>query len=585
MQPAQIIVRRSGPPQRRDEHRVILAGESGPLRTKSETGAADETVNTLAPSTLPRMNSTHLHLMKLRILHACLCSLVCLIALFVVSLSAAEVRPRSALGINLSGPADWNTELPFVDAFRLSRSWISQKKGAGWGKGPALQFDEHGWVQRLETDCFAETPLCTIEGGHYPSGDWTVLWDGDGKLELSKGKVIESAPGRMIVNLDSKGGGFFLRLRETNPANPVRHIRVLMPGFTAEGALKNPWHPNFLARWRGTACVRFMDFQETNNSKQRRWSDRPRLEDATFTRRGIPAELLCDLANRLKADAWLCLPHEADDDYVREFARLVKAKLDPERKVYVEYSNEVWNGQFQQNKYAGEQGQKLGLAEKSWEAAWRYTAQRSMEIFRIWEEALGGRERLVRVLPTQAGNSYVAKQIVGWKDAGRNADALAIAPYISMNIPKEGKKLNADDVSTWSVDRFLDYVETNALPECIRWMAEHRKIADEHGLKLVCYEAGQHFVGVAGGENNEALTRLLYAANAHPRMVEIYGKYYAAWEANGGDLLCHFSSVGQWSKWGSWGLLQFADDDTKQSPKFGASMKWAKKLGQPVTVP
>ena len=296
-------------------------------------------------------------------------------------------------------------------------------------------------------------------------------------------------------------------------------------------------------------------------------------------------ELLCDLANRLQADAWVCLPHEANDDYVREFAKLVKAKLDPERMVYVEYSNEVWNGQFQQNKYAGEQGQKLGLAEKSWEAAWRYTAQRSMEIFRIWEAALGGRERLVRVLPTQAGNSYVAKQIVGWKDAGRNADALAIAPYISMNIPKEGKKLNADDVSTWSVDRFLDYVETNALPECIRWMAEHRKIADEHGLKLVCYEAGQHFVGVAGGENNEALTRLLHAANAHPRMVEIYGKYYAAWEANGGDLLCHFSSVGQWSKWGSWGLLQFADDDTKQSPKFVASMKWAKKLGQPVTVP
>ena len=498
---------------------------------------------------------------------------------------AAGPAARPALGINLSGPADWNTELPFVDVFRFARAWISQKQGAGWGQGPPLDLDEHGWVKRLEPDSFAETPLCTIEGGHYPSGDWTVLWEGDGRIELSKGRIIERAPGRMVVSLDSRGGGFFLRLLETNPVNPVRHIRVLMPGFTAGVAAENPWHPDFLERWRGTACVRFMDFQETNNSKQRRWSDRPRPEDATFTRRGIPVELLCDLANRLAADAWFCLPHEADDDYVREFARLVKGKLDPERRVYVEYSNEVWNGQFQQSKYATEQGQTLGLADKGWEAAWRYTAQRSMEIFRLWEETWGGRERLVRVLSTQAGNSHVAKQIVSWKDAGGSADALAIAPYISMNIPKEGRTRNADDVARWSVDRFLDDVETNALPECIRWMAEHRAIADEHGLKLIGYEAGQHFVGVAGGENHEALTRLLHAANAHPRLAEIYRKYYAAWETNGGDLLCHFSSVGEWSKWGSWGLLQFADDDPGASPKFIATMQWAQKLGQAVTVP
>jgi hypothetical protein len=116
-------------------------------------------------------------------------------------------------------------------------------------------------------------------------------------------------------------------------------------------------------------------------------------------------------------------------------------------------------------------------------------------------------------------------------------------------------------------------------------MTENRQVAAKHGLKLIAYEAGQHFVGVAGAENNEALTRLLLAANSHPRMAELYRKYYSAWEANGGDLLCHFSSVSQWSKWGSWGLLQFADDDPGKSPKFVATMKWAKQLGQPVTAP
>lgn len=514
-----------------------------------------------------------------------LVALSVMLNLSINSAKAAESKPKPALGINLAGPADWNTELPFVDVFHLSRQWISQKQGEGWGKGPKLELDERGWIKRLEAGCFAETPLCTIGDGHYPSGEWTVLWEGEGRIEMSKGKVVSNAPGELVINIDAKGGGFFLRVKETKPENPIRNIKVLMPGFTAEQAAKNPWNPSFLKRWQGMASVRFMDFQETNNSKQKSWSDRPLPEDATYTREGIPVELLCDLANRLESDPWFCLPHEADDGYVREFAKLVKAKLNPQRHVYVEYSNEVWNGQFQQSKYAGEQGIKLGFATKPWEGAWRYTAHRSGEIFQIWEEVFGGKERLVRVLPSQAANSFVGKEVTGWKGAGSKADVLAIAPYISMNIPKEGKKLTAAEVATWSVDQFLDYVEANALPTSIRWIQENQKVAAQQGLKLVCYEAGQHFVGVAGGENDAALTKLLHAANAHLRMQGIYQKYYAAWEAAGGDLLCHFSSVSQWGKHGSWGLLQYADEDPKQSPKFKATMEWGKKLGQKVVLP
>ena len=69
---------------------------------------------------------------------------------------------QSRLGINLAGLADWNTELPFVDVFRLSRHWISQRQGERWGKGPELALDERGWVTRLEPGCWADTPLCTI---------------------------------------------------------------------------------------------------------------------------------------------------------------------------------------------------------------------------------------------------------------------------------------------------------------------------------------------------------------------------------------------------------------------------------------
>jgi hypothetical protein len=57
------------------------------------------------------------------------------------------------------------------------------------------------------------------------------------------------------------------------------------------------------------------------------------------------------------------------------------------------------------------------------------------------------------------------------------------------------------------------------------------------------------------------------------------------WRDEGGDLLNNFSSVGKWSKWGSWGLLQYADEDPAKSPKFMAVMRWAKSLSQPVNLP
>lgn len=490
-------------------------------------------------------------------------------------------KPEPRLGINLSGPADYGTELPFVDVFRLSRAWISQRQGAGWGKGPALSLDGRGWVTRLEPGCFAETPLCTIEGGHYPAGEYVVLYDGKGTLEFwGAAKVASSGPGRMTITVDPSKGGFFLRLRETDPKDYVRNIRVLMPG-AEQTYRENPWNPEFLKLWKGVACLRFMDFMLTNGSDVSTWSDRPTPGDATFTTKGVPLELMTDLSNRLDADAWFCIPHEADDGYVREFAKAVRQQLGPKHKAYVEYSNEVWNGQFPQNRYAGEQGQTLGFAEKPWEAAWFYTAHRSVEIFHIWEEEFGGTDRLVRVLPSQAANPYISQQIASFRDAYKHADALAIAPYVSLNVGPETKP-NLAEVSRWSAAQVLDHLESHSLPESERWIHDNKQVADRFGLKLVAYEGGQHMVGIQGGENDEALTRVLHAANADPRIEGIYRKYLEAWDREGGDLFCHFSSVSAWSKWGSWGVLQYAGDDPQSSPKYRAVAAWARSHGQPV---
>ncbi len=43
-----------------------------------------------------------------------------------------------------------------------------------------------------------------------------------------------------------------------------------------------------------------------------------------------------------------------------------------------------------------------------------------------------------------------------------------------------------------------------------------------YGSRLVPYEGGQHLVGIRGAENDDALTALLTAANADPRMGKLY---------------------------------------------------------------
>ena len=496
----------------------------------------------------------------------------------------ADRKPRPRLGINLAGPCDWNTELPFVDLMHFSRAWTFQKKGLPFGAGPALDLDENGYPTWLPEDVWAESPLLSFGGHPWPSGNYTVLYKGRGKLSFgaSSTGLVEESPGRMLVSLDSRKGDLHLSILETDPADPVRDIHVIMPGFEKSWQ-SNPWSPLFLGRWQGIACFRFMDFMATNNSAIRTWTDRPRPTDATFAGRGVPLELLIDLSNRLHADPWFCIPHMASDDFVRNFAGMVREKLDPSLKAHIEFSNEVWNPGFAQNKYAAEKGMALGLAKEPWEAAWLYTSKRSVEIFRIFEQVFGGTKRLVRVLPAQSGNPFMARKILEFESASRHADALAIAPYVGLVVGETADRYNpltADEVEHWDVPQVLDRLRLKALPEAIESMREFRELAGSRRLDLVAYEGGQHLVGIRGAENNAALTRLFMDANADPGMRIIYGRMLEAWKQSDGSLFCHFSSVSKWSKWGSWGVMQYFDDDPDASPKLTALADWARGTGQ-----
>ena len=94
----------------------------------------------------------------------------------------------------------------------------------------------------------------------------------------------------------------------------------------------------------------------TNNSPQVNWHDRPQPKDASYASKGVPLELMIDLANRLNAEPWFCLPHQANDDYIKQFASIVGASLNPHLRAWVEYSTHL-----RENPLALAMGRKAGI--------------------------------------------------------------------------------------------------------------------------------------------------------------------------------------------------------------------------------
>ncbi len=121
-----------------------------------------------------------------------------------------------------------------------------------------------------------------------------------------------------------------------------------MPGF--ENTYQNQvYHPDFLATISQMRTLRFMDWERTNGQSIENWSSRTTAN--SFSQAGpagVSVEHMVDLANATNIDPWFTIPHLANDSYIQEFAILVKQRLKPHLRVYVEFSNELWNGGFTQ---------------------------------------------------------------------------------------------------------------------------------------------------------------------------------------------------------------------------------------------
>jgi hypothetical protein len=327
----------------------------------------------------------------------------------------------------------------------------------------------------------------------------------------------------------------------------------------------DPWNPEFLRQLEPYAVLRFMDWGKVNNAERTSFDQRKQKDNPDQSPE-VAYEWMIDLCNRMQADLWICIPHRADEEYARQFAELIKAELDSDLKVYVEYSNETWNGMFKQHQHAIDRGTELNLpgqgmepGENPWYVGWAYHVYAAVRHFKHFDDVFADEpDRLVKVLAGQNGNVAVLRHHLAVLDDpavnpnGIKIDAYALAPYFGHQV--DG---GAADVFEQLRADLRDRVVPN--------VAKHAAELEGTGLDLIAYEGGQHLL-------DNAVT-----ANEQQAMHAMYGEYLDAMDDYFTGVFAHYVHVGTNPPRHMWGSLRYTGQDPKDAPKYRALLDYVGK--------
>ncbi|QYK42266.1 MAG: hypothetical protein KF887_03810 [Paracoccaceae bacterium] len=520
------------------------------------------------------------------------------------------------LGFGLSGVNDWSVQQPFLNVVKTARPWIGHRPGQ-WG---GFDHDDmvagghvspQGWPRSLPVGATGLSTLVLADlpaTARHAAGRYVLSWAGKGDLTL-EGRAANRAyaPGRITFDYAPGEGAVILTLTAIDPADPIRDLVLVREDRAAALAAGAIFNPDWLARLRGVRLVRFMDWMATNNATLAQAADRPRPADFTWARAGVPVEVMVALANQLGADPWFTIPHAAEDALVREIAAVVRDGLAPGLRAHVEYSNEVWNWQFDQSRWADDRGRERWGDATSWV---QYYGLRAMQVADIWRDAFGpaAPDRLVRVISSQTGWLGLEDQILNAPlvvaeglPAPRTAfDAYAVTGYFAAALGTPERLPVVRGWLTESLRAAAMQADAQGLTGAAReaWLAAHRhdlaiaraaaelesgfvtgqaedtlvhlltvvlphhaQAAQAAGLRLVMYEGGTHVVALGEGLEDAELTAFFHALNYSPEMGDLYTRLLDGWAALTDAPFNAFTDVEAPSKWGSWGALRHLGDD------------------------
>jgi hypothetical protein len=603
-------------------------------------------------------------------------------ALAVLAGEASAFAPASLpqVGCHPEGISYWGSAL-FANAMHQASSWLQYSND--WGSAVASwnvpQFNTNGYPNYLNPGLNLR---CIAYGLHNPAnadlcqGQFILTWQGDADVRFGgtflSGKSNCAATGRAVngrrAYLLSDFGATTVTILDINTNNPITAISLWLPdpadpnNQSLEGRL---WHPLFLARVADTnwGLLRMMNLLETNTNPQRDWSDRrppthafmggvlnPRAPANGYPGNrgsGIAFEHIVNLCNTTSNDLWVCVPHMATDDFVTKLAQLIRfgsdgaepytntvtspvyPPLNTNRRVFIEYSNEIWSwgDSFAQGQWAYDQAVGLGITKE------QFNARRFCQVWSVFQQVFGGTNRLGRVAsvftaqetytrgflneikaygPTLspavepdvvAATTYFGNGIQDWAHQKAQEQAGTDDPWFytgaTFGDPPRPVSLAAGDpywtgaaierhiqeaFREWTRRLLAGDAREGGGPDAVgvgggfdTWLHDLANTNFATAKPIVAYEGGPSIYTdyMDGGDSrDDGITTFMAAMNRRASMRDVYAIHLNMAKSKGLWMHMPFTLCSSWGKYGQWGHLEHSSQNPADAPKYRFMLDW-----------
>jgi hypothetical protein len=526
----------------------------------------------------------------------------------------ARTLPPSAgpnlMGIDIGAPIDFDEDRLYADVIRTSRVF---KKGPHENSKILAPVDSDGWPK-------SDFSFYVWDGIDKMNGTYTLSFKGQAEVSANPvGNIpvsYDPATNTSTGTLDyTKASSSFLALSFTDTkrtssdtansgVTSIKLMRPLTPGASTSYSPSTLFTKPIKALISKFSVVRFMDFLGTNSNIQARWSDRALPSWASFNRNpdkkygwegiGGPWEHVILLSNKTGKDAWINIPVLADDNYVLNVARMfafgsdgvnpytspqenpVYPPLNRNLKIYVEYSNELWNsGPFEQFDYNCQEASKeldrtSGHSPLNWDGIWdgityhgerhrgwewkmcdRHTTERSVGISNIFRSVFGDAAMITRIRPVLMSQLGYAKgtlfneleMMLNYYDNMGGHFVAVPHPPTYYFYGAGGSAYYSPSKTVATLDAFFDdprMKQAGFAPD----LQEDAYLVAAMGLKRVAYEGGPSLDSCRCAR--DAVARRAVQDN---RMTTAMVNLHNVWSENGGDLLVYYRSTDDY-QWG-----------------------------------
>ena len=524
----------------------------------------------------------------------------------------ANTNPN-LIGINIAAPLDWEENRLYADVASMSRPFVSGLDpnigtpalvdASGW---PTSDFSFYVWAgigQMHGIYTLSFQGQASVSGN--PIGNIPIAYDPATNTSTGTFQYTNTLPSYLALSFAGTK-----RVASSISGSGVTSIKIMRP-LTPGSAQSYPALTLFTNPIKALiskfSVIRFMDYLGTNANAQINWSERALPSWPSFQRNpgaaygwqgiGGPWEHVILLMNETGKNAWINIPVNATDAYIRNVALMfaygsdgfnpypspqanpVYPPLNANLKVYVEYSNELWNfaggfTQFHDNCQAAsaELASTAGISPLNWDNTWntipynrvapgpwnwimcnRHTAKRSVEISNIFRSVFGDAAMIARIRPvlmSQLGYPGAAlfdetKMMLEYYNnlgSGGNFVVIPHPPnYYFYGAGGSGYYGAAITVSTLDA-LFADPGMTSAgFAPALRGDAG---LVAAMGLKRTAYEGGPSLdktLGVRDAISAQAVN--------DARMTTALVNMHNAWSSNGGELLVYYQATGDY-QWG-----------------------------------